>query len=128
MPDKKRQSFYNSVKIAAALWEKIPGMSLELWTAELTGERAMVDSSQYFWVVLCKNHRFHRHQNFFFAHKIPLAETDAFLPPPALNGNLRVRCDDCGQEYSYKPKELVRIQLEYPESFTPHPLFDMSQR
>jgi hypothetical protein len=103
-------------------------MSLGLWTSELTGERVMVDSGQYFWVVLCKNHRFHRQQNFFFAHKIPLAETDAFLPPPPVGGHLKVRCDDCGQEYSYNSKELVRIQMECPESFTPHPLFDMSKR
>lgn len=83
----------------------------------------MGETDQYFWAVLCKNHRFHKQQNLFFAHKIPLAETDAFLPLPALNGQLTVRCDDCGQEYSYEPKELVRIQLEYPEPFTPHPLF-----
>lgn len=75
----------------------------------------MGETGQYFWVVLCKNHRFHKRQNLFFAHKIPLAETDAFLPPPALSGELKVRCDDCGQEYSYEPKELVRIELEYPE-------------
>jgi hypothetical protein len=78
---------------------------------------------QYYWVVLCKNHRFHKRQNLFFAHKIPLAETDAFLPPPVLNGSVKVRCDECGQAYSYEAKELVRIQLECPASFAPHPLF-----
>jgi len=82
-----------------------------------------MEDGQYFWAVLCKNHKFHRRQNLFFAHKIPLAETDAILPPPPLENCLHVRCDDCGQEYSYDPKELVRIQLEYPEPFTPHPLF-----
>jgi hypothetical protein len=46
----------------------------------------MGEDGQYFWAVLCKNHRFHKQQNLFFAHKIPLAETDAFLPPPALSG------------------------------------------
>lgn len=80
--------------------------------------------TEYFWVVLCKNHRYHRQQNLFFGHKIPLAETDAFLPPPALDSALKVRCDDCGEEYSYQPKELVRIELECPGSFTPHPLFE----
>lgn len=78
---------------------------------------------QYYWAVLCKNHRFHRQQNLFFAHKIPLAETDAYLPPPPISGHLSVQCDDCGHEYSYEPKEIVRIQLDYPEPFTPHPLF-----
>lgn len=84
----------------------------------------MAETDQYFWVVLCKNHRFHKQQNLFFAHKIPLGETDAFMPPPELIGDLRVRCDECGEEYSYQPKELVRIELGYPPSFTPHPRFE----
>ena len=79
--------------------------------------------SQYVWVVICKNHKFHKRQNLFFGHKIPLGETDAFLPPPALETLLHVRCDDCGQEYSYLPKELMRIELELPDAFTPHPFF-----
>jgi hypothetical protein len=32
----------------------------------------MVYSTEYYWVVLCKNHRFHRKQNMFFGHSIPL--------------------------------------------------------
>jgi hypothetical protein len=83
----------------------------------------MGSESQYFWVVLCKNHKFHKRQNLFFGHKIPLAETDAFQPPPNLDGGIHVRCDDCGQEYTYKPNDLLRIELESRESFTPHPLF-----
>jgi hypothetical protein len=79
--------------------------------------------SQYVWVVLCKNHKFHKHQNLFFDHKIPLGETDAIQPPPALNGGLKVRCDDCGQEYTYQPKDLLRSELELPESFAPQQLF-----
>jgi hypothetical protein len=75
------------------------------------------------WVVLCKNHKFHHRHNVFFGHKIPLGETDAISPPPALDGRFEVRCDECGQEYSYKPKELVRVELDLPDSFTPHPLF-----
>lgn len=77
---------------------------------------------QYYWAVLCKNHKFHKRQNLFFSHKIPLAETDAFVPPPDLGGRISVRCDDCGNEYSYDPKELVRIELDNPAPFTPHPL------
>ena len=84
----------------------------------------MGDTGQYFWAVLCKNHRFHKQQNLFFAHKIPLAETDPYLPPPTFKGELKVRCNDCGKEYSYHSEELVRIELEYPEAFTPHPLFE----
>ena len=82
--------------------------------------------SEYFWVVLCKNHRYHKQQNLFFGHKIPLAETNAFLSPPLINGALQVRCDDCGEEYAYQSKDLVRFELEYPVSFTPHPLFEQA--
>jgi len=80
-------------------------------------------TSQYFWVVLCKNQRFHRQHNLFSGHTIPLAEADAYVSPPALNQRLTVRCDDCGQEYSYDPKEILRAELDPPDSFVPHPLF-----
>jgi len=83
----------------------------------------MRDNSQYYWVVLCKNHRFHKHQNLFFGHRIPLGETDALLPPPPVPGDLRVRCDECGQEYSYHPKDVMRVEFDPPDSFMPHPLF-----
>jgi hypothetical protein len=79
--------------------------------------------SPYAWVVLCKNRRFHHRSNVFFDHKIPLGETDAISPPPALDGGFRVRCDECGEEYSYKPKELMRVEIDLPTSFMPHPLF-----
>ncbi len=79
--------------------------------------------SQYFWIVRCKNHSFHHRQNLFFEHKIPLAETDAVLPPPNLKDRLWVRCDECGREYSYGPEEILRAQLDPPESFQPHPMF-----
>jgi hypothetical protein len=77
----------------------------------------------YVWVVVCKNRRFHVRQNLWFGHKIPLGETDAFLPPPNVEGCLHVRCDECGQEYAYKPKDLLRTELDLPERFTPHPMF-----
>ena len=79
--------------------------------------------SQYFWVVLCKNHRFHKRQNLYFGHTIPLAETDSVLPPPVLSDRLSVRCDDCGKEYRYEPKELLRAELEPQSGFVTHPLF-----
>ena len=78
----------------------------------------------YFWVVLCKNHRFHKRENLFFEHKIPLGETDAITPPPDLGSGVKVRCDDCGEEYTYRSKDLLRAEIELTESFTPHPLFD----
>ena len=84
----------------------------------------MAYSTQYFWVVLCKNRRYHKRQNLFFGHQIPLAETDAVLPPPVINDHVKVRCDDCGEEYAYESKEILRAEIEAPASFTPHPLFE----
>ena len=83
----------------------------------------MPEANRYFWVVLCKNHRFHSRQNLFLTHKIRLAATDAFLPPPSLSTYLNVRCDECGEEYSYEPKEILRAQLGSLDSFIPHPMF-----
>jgi len=80
-------------------------------------------NTEYFWVVLCKNRRYHKRQNLFFGHKIPLAETDAVMSPPAFHERLTIRCDDCGEEYTYDPKDLLRAELEAPSFFTPHPLF-----
>ena len=36
------------------------------------------EDEPYCWVVICKNEKFHRHQNLYSGHKIPLGETDAF--------------------------------------------------
>lgn len=83
----------------------------------------MWKTRQYCWVVICKNRWFHYRQILFYGHKIPLSETDAITPPPALDGPFTVRCDNCGKEYSYAPSEVVRFELELPQSFTPHPLF-----
>jgi len=77
----------------------------------------------YCWVVICKNKRFRRHTNLISGHKIPLGETDAVSPAPALVGAFVVRCDDCGAERSYEPEAVLRIELNLPGSFAPHPLF-----
>jgi len=58
-----------------------------------------------------------------FGHRIPLGEADAVSPPPALNGQFLARCDECRKEYDYDPEEVLRVELELPASFTPHPLF-----
>jgi hypothetical protein len=78
---------------------------------------------EYFWVVLCKNHPFHRKQSLAAAHPILLGETDSVSPPPHLEMNFLVTCDDCGKEYKYNPRELLRHQTEPPASFSAHPLF-----
>jgi hypothetical protein len=77
----------------------------------------------YYWVVVCKNHRFHNQQNQFFGHKIPLGETDAYTSVPVLDGQFNVRCDDCGKEYSYRPSDVLRFEQEEATSFRSHPLF-----
>ncbi len=79
--------------------------------------------SHYVWVVLCKNHWAHLRMNLFYKHRIPLGETDPVAPRPSLEGHFKVRCDECGKEYLYKPSEVLRFEQELPETFTPHPLF-----
>jgi hypothetical protein len=86
---------------------------------------AWLEGTEYFWVVLCKNRGFHNKYNLFSRHAIPLAETDEVSPPPQVEV-FAVRCDDCGEEYTYKANEVLRAELERPESFTPHPLFEGS--
>jgi hypothetical protein len=81
------------------------------------------DNPNYCWVVICKNEKAHRGPNVMFGHKIPLGETDAFETPP-IGEPFVVRCNDCGQEYSYEPQDVLRFELELPASFTPHPRFD----
>lgn len=79
--------------------------------------------SEYYWVVLCKNHMFHNLQNRFSGHPILLGETDAVSSPPPLKGTFSVRCDDCGREHTYHPSELLRFETEPHASFVAHPLF-----
>lgn len=85
----------------------------------------MVYAMDYFWVVLCKNQRFHHKGNTSYVHQIALGETDAYSPLPAAlaTDNLSVRCNHCGAEYLYKTSEVLRSQIAVPENFTPHPLF-----
>jgi len=86
-------------------------------------KKEMWVDSQYCWVVLCKNHWFHRRHNLFYRHKIPLAETDSVATRPSLEGRFSVRCDDCRKEYFYDPTEVLKFEQELPDSFVPHALF-----
>jgi hypothetical protein len=83
----------------------------------------MWEDTNYCWVVLCKNYWFHMRQNVFFRHRIPLGPTDAVAPLPSVNKPFTVRCDECGKTYTYTRKELRRVEMELPEAFKPHPLF-----
>lgn len=83
----------------------------------------MWEDNSYCWVVLCKNNWFHYRQSLSSKHKIPLAETDAYAAPPALQNSFTVRCDECHKEYLYEPSEVLRHDQELPASFNPHPLF-----
>jgi len=90
----------------------------------------MIDSThtvwsdrQYCWVVICKNHWFHHHPNTFNVHRIPLGETDTVAPRPPIQKPFAVRCDECSKEYTYKPSEVLRYEMDAPSAFVPHPLF-----
>jgi len=80
------------------------------------------ENPNYCWVVICKNAKAHRETNLMFGHKIPLGETDPFEPVP-VSGPFFAKCDDCGQEHSYDPGDVMRVEMDLPESFTPHPRF-----
>jgi hypothetical protein len=100
-----------------------PLVSQPTFVSYLSREDTMWEDNSYCWVVTCKNHIYHFPRNFIYRHKIPLAEADAVTSRPPINQPFRVRCDMCGKEYSYKPSDILRIEKELPESFTPHPLF-----
>jgi hypothetical protein len=77
----------------------------------------------YCWVVLCKNHWFHRRRQLFHGHRIPLGLTDAVSTRPAIDQRFVARCDECGKEYVFKPSEVLRYEMSVPPSFRSHPLF-----
>ena len=86
---------------------------------------AWLEGTEYFWVVLCKNRGVHNKYNLFSSHAIPLAEADEVSSSPKVEA-FTVRCDDCGEEYTYEMKDVLRAELEDPGLFTPHPLFEKS--
>ena len=74
-------------------------------------------------LIVCKNHRFHHKGNTGYQYRILLGETDAFSSLPMLPEEMKVRCDSCGEGYSYKQKEILQDEVQVPETFDPHPLF-----
>jgi hypothetical protein len=79
--------------------------------------------SDYYWVVVCKNDRFHRIPNIFYKHHIPLGETDSVQSRPLIDGLFAVLCDECGKEFSYSASDVLKCEMEMPTTFAPHPLF-----
>ncbi len=99
-------------------WEAIANVRIvEVSARELWADRG------YCWVVVCKNHWYHRHPNIFNVHRIPLGETDGISARPALRGRFTACCDECGREYAYQPSEVLRYEMETSGDFRPHPLF-----
>ena len=90
-----------------------------------TAEWGEEPTPDYFWVVVCKNHRFHRAKStlYRYGHRIQLGETDSYSSPPTLPDRIKVRCDSCGKEYWYARNEVLRAEFQVTESFRPHPLF-----
>ena len=86
----------------------------------------MWDDNRYCWVVICKNHWFHRRKNIFSGHKIPLGEADPFAPCPVPGPPFTVCCDECAKEYLYEPSDVLRLEQPLPDTFVPHPLFGRS--
>jgi len=83
----------------------------------------MWEDNSYCWVVLCKNDWFHRRENLFSKHGIPLAETDVYTPAPALKSSFTVRCDECHKEYLYKPSDVPETRPRASRVFhSPSPL------
>jgi hypothetical protein len=81
------------------------------------------EDRQYFWVVVCKNHRFHNHENIWFGHRILLGETDSVSSLPITEKLISVRCDDCHKEFEYGLKEILKFESEPVATFVEHPLF-----
>ena len=85
----------------------------------------MWEDNRYFWVVLCKNRWFHMRDSLSlnYRERIPVGETDAYTSCPIRNLTFNVRCEKCGKEHSYRASDVLKFEMEPPESFTPHPLF-----
>jgi hypothetical protein len=86
----------------------------------------MWEDTHYCFVVMCKNFWFHVRQNLFYGHRIPLGETDVYGHPPDIKVSFKVRCDSCQKEYLYEQSDVMKFEQELPETFSPHPLFQLS--
>ena len=111
-----RQQVYE-VELLKAAKNEIHGI-----TEAVESTNELWANPDYFWIVLCKNERFHHQSNHNYAHRIPLGQTDTVSPKP-ISQPFKARCNSCGKEYVYAPSEVLRCEMETPQSFESHPLF-----
>jgi hypothetical protein len=78
-------------------------------------------TTDYFWVVICKNRRFHHKGNTSYQHQIPLGETDPFSSPPMLTEDVKVCCDVCHQEYRTSQKKCYGLKSRCRNTSLPTP-------
>src|SRR5215472_5044342 len=64
---------------------------LPLRRGELGGPNRVEYTTDYFWVVVCKNRRVHHKGNTGYEHKILLGESDAYAALPMLPETINVR-------------------------------------
>jgi hypothetical protein len=83
----------------------------------------MAYDAPYAWAVVCKDKRFHRHQNLYFGRKIALGETDAFSSPPPCRDPLPYAVIGAERSIPTSPKSCLRIELDFPKGLKPHFFF-----
>jgi hypothetical protein len=81
-----------------------------------------METARFYWVISCKSTEFHRENNPFAGHRIPLAETDEHAPHPVAIDRFSVPCNECGKTYSYEGQDVFKW-FGNPAAFTPHRQF-----
>jgi hypothetical protein len=100
------------------MYRKLAPKLLGTWTAESWNY-----TTDYLWVVVCKSHRFHTKGTLGTGHKILLGESDAYAALGMLPETINACCGSCGEEYTYKLKEIMGHEVPVLEAFVLHPLF-----
>ena len=73
-------------------------------------------STDYFWVVICKNHRFHHKSNTSYEHRIILGEADAFTPLPMLTEQVKVVAINAVRSIPTNRKTFCAPRCRFPKS------------
>jgi hypothetical protein len=79
----------------------------------------------YYWVVTCKNTKYHAEESPFHGQRIPVGKADEHSPRPTIPDFVDVTCDDqqCAKTYSYAAREIIRWSGDAPQ-FVLHPSFE----